>query len=178
MDVPEQPHHELSRLREPFGEERVGIDLQQLGRGESPAQEEGKVNRIEVNRKGVGSRRVCVSKRKWAAPCPSNAGWLLVTHLPSLTLSFWARALQRDVFPVPGGPCRSTTRFQETTSASTPYHGTSNRVERRKQNRTEQNRTEQNKSEKREARSGSARSSSQDEGGCKPTNTETYRRWE
>jgi len=27
--------------------------------------------------------------------------------------SFWAKARQRDVFPVPGGPCRRTTRFQE-----------------------------------------------------------------
>ena len=28
--------------------------------------------------------------------------------------SFWERARQREVFPVPGGPCKRITRFQET----------------------------------------------------------------
>ena len=32
----------------------------------------------------------------------------------SRTESFCARALHNEVFPVPGGPCKSTTRFQDT----------------------------------------------------------------
>jgi len=32
----------------------------------------------------------------------------------SRTESFCASALQSEVFPVPGGPCKSTTRFQDT----------------------------------------------------------------
>lgn len=53
---------------------------------------------------------------------------LISTNLPrayrsdSLIANFCARARQSEVFPVPGGPCRRTTRFQvmmlKSTSAS------------------------------------------------------------
>lgn len=47
----------------------------------------------EMNRTGVAIGEVAVSLRWW----PSY-------RLDSLIDSFWARALQSDVFPVPGGP--------------------------------------------------------------------------
>lgn len=34
--------------------------------------------------------------------------------LPNLMASFCARALQRDVLPVPGGPCSRTVRLKDT----------------------------------------------------------------
>lgn len=37
--------------------------------------------------------------------CDFNYTIILPHRSDNLMLSFWARALQRDVFPVPGGPC-------------------------------------------------------------------------
>lgn len=37
--------------------------------------------------------------------CYFNYTIILPHRSDNLMLSFWARALQRDVFPVPGGPC-------------------------------------------------------------------------
>jgi len=41
--------------------------------------------------------------------------WMVSTYLSASRIeSFWARARHREVFPVPGGPWRRTTLFQDT----------------------------------------------------------------